>query len=187
MRLFGSYKEENILAKVKQGDGKAMRTLYDRNIEYMSAVCARYIADVETRKDILQDAFIKIISSIGSFHYRGEGSLKAWMLRITANEALNYLRQAASKQLVEYDDKLPDVAEEPEVEGLSPDVLRHLILRLPPGYRMVLNLYVFENKSHKEIAQLLGIGESSSASQFLRAKALLAKFINEYKKSHLND
>jgi len=60
-------------------------------------------------------------------------------------------------------------------------VINDLILSLPPGYRMVFNLYVFERKSHKEIAKLLGIGESSSASQFSRAKALLSKRIKEYK------
>ena len=76
---------------------------------------------------------------------------------------------------------MPDVAEEPDVDGIPDDVVNDLILSLPPGYRMVFNLYVFGRKSHKEIAEMLGIGESSSASQFSRAKALLAKRVKEYR------
>lgn len=90
-------------------------------------------------------------------------------------------------QFIEYGENVPDTADEPEVEGVPDDVINKLILSLPPGYRMVFNLYVFENKSHKEIARMLNIGESSSASQFSRAKALLAKRIKEYKTAHKND
>ena len=88
-----------------------------------------------------------------------------------------------SAGLIDYHEgELPDVVDEPDVEGIPDDVLNDLILSLPPGYRMVLNLYVFEQKSHKEIGRMLNIGESSSASQFSRAKALLAKRIKEYKR-----
>ena len=66
------------------------------------------------------------------------------------------------------------------MEQVPPKVLMEMVAHLPSGYRMIVNLYVFEGKKHKEIAQLLGIKESTSASQFLRAKRLLAKMINEY-------
>lgn len=68
------------------------------------------------------------------------------------------------------------------MEALSPQALQEMIGQLPIGYRTVLNLYVFEDKSHQEIAQLLGIKESSSASQLHRAKQMLARQINEYRK-----
>lgn len=68
------------------------------------------------------------------------------------------------------------------MEALSPQALQEMIGQLPTGYRTVLNLYVFEDKSHQEIAQLLGIKESSSASQLHRAKQMLARQINEYRK-----
>lgn len=93
-------------------------------------------------------------------------------------------KKSATYSFIEYGENVPDTADEPEVEGVPDDVINKMILSLPPGYRMVFNLYVFENKSHKEIARMLNIGESSSASQFSRAKALLAKRIKEYKTAH---
>lgn len=77
---------------------------------------------------------------------------------------------------------MPDLEsqDEPAVEKVPPQVLNQMIGELPDGYRVVLNMYVFEQKSHKEIAKELGIKESTSASQYLRAKKLLAKKINDY-------
>jgi RNA polymerase sigma-70 factor (ECF subfamily) len=77
---------------------------------------------------------------------------------------------------------VPDVPEEddPPISDVPPDVIHSMVSQLPTGYRMVFNLYVFENKSHREIASLLGIKEKSSASQLSRAKNLLAKMIRQY-------
>ena len=177
------YSESELLDLAARRDHAAMKAIYDRYVEYLAAACARYVGDENDRKDVLQEAFIKVFTSLDKFEFRGEGSFKAWMVRITVNEALRFLKRSMSNSFIEYDDKLPDVADEPEpeVDGIPDKVINDLILSLPPGYRMVFNLYVFERKSHKEIAKLLGIGESSSASQFSRAKALLSKRIKEYK------
>ena len=80
------------------------------------------------------------------------------------------------------DREVPDVPEEddPPISDVPPDVIHSMVSQLPTGYRMVFNLYVFENKSHREIASLLGIKEKSSASQLSRAKNLLAKMIRQY-------
>ncbi len=159
-----------------------MRQLYDRYIGYMTTAVARYISDEDDRKDVLQDSFIKIFDSLGRFTYRGEGSLRAWMTRITINEALQRLRREKRYDLFSPIEELQDDVEEPEdLDSLPPEVLLEMIASLPEGYRTVLNLFVFEDKSHKEIAQLLGIKENSSASQYHRAKALLAQKINAYK------
>lgn len=187
IKNYGKYKESDIVDLVAKRDRGAMKFLYDRYAEYLSAVCGRYIADESDKKDVLQECFIKIFMSLSSFEFRGEGSLKAWMARITVNESLKFLKKNAVYSFIEYGENVPDTADEPEIEGIPDDVINNLILSLPPGYRMVFNLYVFENKSHKEIAQLLNIGESSSASQFSRAKALLSKRIKEYKTAHKND
>jgi RNA polymerase sigma-70 factor (ECF subfamily) len=131
-------------------------------------------------KDILQDAFVKVFSKLDGFEYRGEGSLKAWMSRIVVNDSLKSLRSAGR---LKYVDELPDTEGEGEIEGM-PDVpvreLAEMIKSLPDGYRTVFNLFVFEKKSHREIAGLLGIKEDSSASQFFRARAMLAKKIKDY-------
>lgn len=174
--------EPQLLQSVIAGDAQAIRFLYDRYIGILTAVCMRYIVNTEDVKDVLQDSFVKILSSIARFDYRGEGSLKAWMVRVVVNESLSLLRQKERMDLLVADDALPDVMEEePEDGDVPPEVIMDLIRRLPTGYRTVFNLYVFEHKSHKEIADLLHIKENSSASQFHRAKEILAKGIMDYK------
>lgn len=187
MKAAKDYNEQDILRLIAARDTSAMRLLYDRFIGSMTAVCARYIPDGDDRKDVLQESFIRIMSSIGSYKHRGEGSLKGWMLRIAANESLRFLERNAPSRFVSYEADLPDVPDEPDVEGVPDDEINSMILKLPPGYRMVFNLYVFGNLSHKEIAKRLGIAESSSASQYMRARQTLARMIKEYRKTRFNE
>ena len=165
---------------VRDGDARGQRELYLRYAGYLTAVAARYLSDRDQVKDVLQEAFIRIFERFGSFRYRGEGSLRAWMSRVVVNDSLQALRRSDRLLPVE---ELPDTAgdEDPDVDEVPLDVLQGMISRLPDGYRTVFNLFVFEQLRHKEIAALLGIKENSSASQFLRAKALLAKEIKEYR------
>lgn len=106
------------------------------------------------------------------------------MARIVVNEALKYLKNAGRISTVP-EDRIPDIAdgEEPEVDDIPQPVLQDMIRQLPDGYRTVFNLFVFEEKSHREIAGMLGITESTSASQFHRARKILADKIREYRKS----
>ena len=106
------------------------------------------------------------------------------MRQVTVNEALKYLRRRKRRNTVQYRWDLPDQEEEeePDVGTVSQQALQEMIKALPDGYRTVLNLYAFEEKSHKEIADLLGITESTSASQLHRARAMLAKKIKDYQK-----
>ena len=168
---------------VGDGNARGQRELYDRYAGYLTAVARRYLGDDDCVKDVLQDAFVSIFRRFGSFSYRGEGSLQAWLTRIVVNGALHELR--GGKKLLAMD-TLPEFPgeEDPEVDGVPMDVLQKMIERLPDGYRTVFNLYVFEQMPHKEIAALLGIKENSSASQFLRAKAVLAREIKEYRKAN---
>lgn len=187
MSDYGKYGDDILVGLCTRGDGRAMKVIYDRYVEYLSAVCARYISGDDDRKDVLQESFVRIFTSLDKFCFHGEGSLKAWMIRIVVNESLRFLKKNTSYDFIDYDSKIPDVPEEPEVDGIPDDVINEMILSLPPGYRMVFNLYVFGNKSHKEISKILNIGESSSASQLSRAKALLSKRVKEYKATHKND
>lgn len=159
-----------------------MKVIYDQNVRYLSAICARYISAEDDLKDVLQESFIKIFSAIGKFDYKGAGSLKAWMKRIVVNEALMFLRKKDKKAFISLSEEPQEVLdeEEPQVEEVPPEILQSLIRDLPSGYRTVLNLYVFEQKSHKEISSLLGISENTSFSQFHRAKNLLAKRLKDY-------
>lgn len=162
---------------------EAKRRLYDRYSGIVMSVCMRYMGNRDDACDVLQDAFIKILTRIGEISFKGEGTLKSWIVRVTVNEALSALRRQVHFADT---DTLPDVPEEdePDVGKVPMEVLVRLIGELPNGYRTVFNMFVMERMGHKEIAQRLGIGVSSSASQLLRAKKILAREINEYIKQN---
>lgn len=186
MRLFiGKDSEQQLVKDVRKGDNAAIRKLYDTWSGYLFALCTRYVPDRDTAEDILQDGFMKIISSMDSFTWKGEGSLKAWISRIMVNETLQYLRRRKKSNFVEYSDTLPDAIDnepDPQIDRIPAAEIRRMIQELPDGYRTVFNLFVFEQKSHKEIAGMLGITESTSASQFHRARKILAQKIRDYEK-----
>ncbi len=173
---FGEDKERQIIQRLGRGDASAMDDLYALAADKLAGVCARYISAEADRKDILQESFIKIFTRIGSFDYRGHGSLMAWMTRIVVNESLLWLRQRQRDCFVAAVADVPDdVADDPpDTTVLSEDELLSAVQALPPGYRAVFNLYVVEGKSHQEISRLLHIKPDTSASQLHRAKRLLA-------------
>ena len=159
-----------------------MRRLYERYKGYAMSIGLRYIPDSDDVEDVVQDSFIKILTAIQRFDYRGEGSLKLWIGRTVANRAIDFIRQ---HERISFTGTIPDMPdEEPELERIPPNVLTNMIAQLPSGYRLVLNLYVFEHCSHREIAQRLGIRENSSSSQLSRAKMLLMKMMKDYIKQH---
>ena len=175
--------EERWLRKALDGDNTAIEWIYRKYVRYLSALCSRYITEDEDIKDVLQESFIKIFTSLDSFKYRGEGALKAWMAKITLNETLKFVRNNSRLPIDSIDDKDMNIADgdSMETEDISTDVLHQLIRELPDGYRTVFNLYVIDDKSHKEIAQLLGIKENTSASQLHKAKSMLAQKIKHYR------
>lgn len=172
--------EEQLIAALRQGDTSARRRVYERYVGYAMATALRYTAVRENAEDVVQDAFVKVLTTIDGFSYRGDGSLKAWVMRIVAHTACDFVR---SHERITLTDVPLDIAdEEPTDEESSPAVippkeLTLMIGQLPAGYRLVLNLYVFEHYSHREIAQRLGIREQSSASQLARARRLLRRMI----------
>lgn len=175
-------KEQYILSLFKEAHQQAMDKLYMQYADYMTGVCARYISDEDTIKDVLQESFIKIFTQIHKFEYRGKGSLKAWLTKVVVNEALMHLQKNKTILVPLQESNISDLPdEEPDVENLGTDVLFSFIQKLPDGYRAVFNLFVVEGKSHKEIAEILHIQPTTSASQFLRARKLLAEMIREYK------
>lgn len=180
--VFIGNKEQHLVERLQKGDKSAAREFYALYADSLAGVCSRYIADEEDLKDVLQNALVHIFSHITDFKYHGSGSLEAWAARIVVNESLKFLRTKEQYESLkmgyedfnEADDGFPSISEIP------PDAIQQMLSRLPIGYRTVLNLYVFEGKSHQEIAHLLGIKKDSSASQLHRAKKLLAKMINKY-------
>ena len=163
------HSERELAEMLQRGDASVMGKLYACYANYLTAVCSRYIIDYEDTRDVLQESFIKIFTKGSSFKYREEGSLKAWLRQIVVNESLTFLKKKERNNLVEF--ILPKI---------PIDVLYQMIRALPPGNRIVFNLYAIEGRTHKEIAELLGIQETTSISQLSRAKKMLAKKIKKY-------
>ncbi|MFI3259997.1 MAG: sigma-70 family RNA polymerase sigma factor [Rikenellaceae bacterium] len=172
-------REERLIEDVKRGGSEAKRLLYDTYAGALYSVAMRYVGRRDVAEDMVHDSFIKVFRSFEGFSYRGEGSLKAWMVRITINTSLEWLR--AQKRMGEIADlEGVEAEEEPtisEVEQIPQEILMRLIGELPDGYRTIFNLFCVEGYSHREIAKELGIKEKSSSSQLLRAKRLLASKI----------
>lgn len=177
--------EEQLTQRLKEGDNEARKELYERFAGKLLSLVQRYVGNRDEAEDVLHDAFILVFTDrIRLFTWRGNGSLEAWMRRVFTNHVLSYL---AHQRHLEVDDvdHLPDTPddEDDNSPGVDMEVVHRLIGELPTGYRTVLNLFLIEGWSHAEIAEKLGIGESTSASQYLRAKKMLKTKITNYIKS----
>ncbi len=175
--------DDSIIEGCVAGKRSAQSALYRKFSSVMLAVCLRYAQNRDEAEDILQEAFLKIFQNIGS--YRKEGSFEGWMKRIMINHALNYYRK--NRKLPFHEDidninetEILDKDEQPVNHSpVSAEKLIALIQLLPPGYRMVFNMYVFEEYSHKEISETLNISENTSKTQLLKARRMLRKKLSD--------
>lgn len=161
----------------------AQHELYRVYSDRLMAICVRYMGDRDEAEDLLHESFIKIYHTIYRFDWRGEGSLRAWIERVTVNSAIERLRKQKRDIMVpsmQHIDPAEEQIEESMVEEIGIDRLYGFIEELPDGYRTIFNMYCIDGYSHKDIAQELGISHKSSASQLSRARATLAKRIKEY-------
>lgn len=180
--------EETLIAGCQSGKRKCQSQLYRTFAPRMLGVCLRYATDRDTAEDILQEGFIKVFGNIGNF--RGEGSLEGWIRRIMVNTALTWFKakrkQGFTEDIDTMDEKgLSDALDSEggeNLEILSPDEVMGLIQQLPDGYRMVLNMYVFEGLSHRDIAENLDISENTSKSQLSKARRYLRKLAEAVEK-----
>lgn len=170
-----------LVERIRKKDPGAMSQLYQMYVGELSSVCYRYVPNENDARDVLQNSFVKIFTSMATVEYHNEPLFRGWLKRVVINEALVYLRERRKLQFTELHEADVQLApdEEPDLELITADQLHKLISELPNGYRTVVNLYVFEDYSHRQIAELLGITESTSASQLYYAKRLLAKKIKE--------
>ena len=177
--------EQRLVKRLQQGDKTAAKEFYARYAGSLAGVCARYIADDDDLKDVFQNAFLHIFSHIGDFEYRKEGSLEAWATKVVVNESLKFLRTSKQHELLQPDYDVVDESEADfSVSDIPPDIILQMLNRLPTGYRTVLNLYVFEGKNHIEIGKELGINNKSSASQLVRARAILKEKVLEWRRKN---
>lgn len=178
--------EHNIVAMVEASDVReALSTIYTHYARYLFAIAQRYVADDDKVNDVLQDSFVKVYSSINSFKWNGNGSLKAWLKRIVVNEALRAVRSETRHGTHPLDDNINVTDDDAAlVDKVDADMLMQSIRQLPVDYRSVFNLYVLDGYSHREISQQLGITTTASAVKLLRAKKILKTQLSKYIESH---
>jgi RNA polymerase sigma-70 factor, ECF subfamily len=174
--------DEELAKGCRQGDPKAQKQLFDRFSGKMLGVCARYADSIEEAEDVLQESFIKIFNRIDS--YKGEGSLEGWIRRVMVNTSLDQLRKNKAFSNTVHLDMINSepTSEDYTIEELSAKDLLKLMKTMPRGFRTVFNLYAIEGFNHKEIAAQLGITESTSKSQYSRAKMYFQKLITNTEK-----
>jgi RNA polymerase sigma factor (sigma-70 family) len=176
--------EEAILQGCLKHNAAAQSELYFRYSPKMLAACYRYAHNREDAEDMLQEGFIKVFSQIHTFENRG--ALEGWIRRIMVHTCINILKK--NKRFNESVDIIHATGVQVREESI-PSIIQakevvECIRILPIGYRTVLNLYAIEGFSHKEIAAMLDIEESTSRSQYTRAKSMLEDILVRKKILH---
>lgn len=177
-----------------QGDRRSQRRVYEMFYGKMMAVCMRYTKNTDQAKDILQDAFIKVFNSMEKFNRAG--SFEGWIRRIVVNTAIDQFRRSKNAYLLlgeersiedfgdqDSEDVIADEEADEEWDVKPADVI-NAMQKLTPAYRAVFNLYVFEELTHKEIAEMLGINIGTSKSNLAKAKHNLKKLLTKEHKLH---
>ncbi|MDD6363801.1 MAG: sigma-70 family RNA polymerase sigma factor [Bacteroidales bacterium] len=172
-------KEQKIIDACLKGDRAAQKQLFDRFAPVMYSVCLRYVGDREVAQDLLQDGFVTLFTKLDS--YKGDGSFEGWVRRIFINTALMYLRKKDALRMTEDLDNVRNLSSDipTQIENIGYGELMKLIAQLPPGFRTVFNMYVVEGYSHKDIAEELGITETTSRTQLSRARNWLQARIKD--------
>ena len=191
--------EELIIAGCRKFEKDAQKVLYEKYVATFRAICKRYTSDVDEANDLLHDCFIKIFMNIEQ--YKGSGSFEGWLKRIIINASINWYKVNKKTQHYNLDDvKEPVAYEDDNLDNeednndvkttiMNADFTKEEILQavnqLPEGFKLVFNLYVFEDYKHKEIAEELNIDINTSKSQLSRARKLLQKKLMELCKNKI--
>jgi len=181
---------ETIIKGCIKKDRKAQKELYERFSPYLYGIALRYAGNEDDAKDYLHDGFLKIFDKIHKYNF--SGSFEGWIRQVFINFVIDQLKK---RKNVEYNDEVSNetyselvedsfnTIEESELSKIKIEVLLKMIEKLPPAYKLVFNMYVMEGYSHKEIAEYLGISESTSKSNYFRAKKKLREMIEKYIKT----
>jgi RNA polymerase sigma factor (sigma-70 family) len=179
LETIGIHLHQDIIDRCKAGDRQAHYKLYTLYSRSMFNVCYRIIKDEASAEDVLQESFINAFKNLQK--YRGDAAFGAWLKRIVVNKAITYISRNKLERLP--DDEHFDIIDETDDDlrefPFTIDTVKQAILSLPDGYRTVLSLYLLEGYDHEEIGQVLDISESTSKSQFSRAKKKLLEILND--------
>jgi RNA polymerase sigma-70 factor (ECF subfamily) len=185
--------QQELIDGCLKGDSRSQHAIYKMYYGKMKAVCLRYASSTDEAKDMVQDGFIKVFSSLEKFE--GNGSLEGWIRRIMVNLSIDQYRK--KKHTVDLDLEnskhyVEESAEEedeqgPDIYDFQPHHIVEAMQQLTPVYRTVFNLYVFENFSHQEISEKLGISLGTSKSNYSKAKKNMKKILIKNKINESNE
>jgi len=168
---------QEIIDQCREGSQKAQFQLYKLYYRPMFSICMRLLNNATEAEDVMQEAFLNAFTKIDS--YKGEVSFGAWLKRIVINRSLDYLKKRKVKfeEINEKINHLPDY--QMEIKEVKMEVIKDAIQNLPDGYRVVLSLFLIEGYAHEEISEILGISNSNSRTQYLRAKNKLRELLKD--------
>ena len=166
----------DIIELSKAGNSQAQFQLYQLYAKAMYNICYRIMNSREEAEDMLQESFTEAFMKIDTFRF--ESAFGAWLKRITVNKCINALKKRKAEMV--YTDAMPvSVYEEEDFDprGLTVEQVQHALEEMPEGYRLVFSLFLLEGYDHGEIAQILGISESTSKSQYARARQKIQQIL----------
>jgi len=170
--------EQTLVQQCLCGDAQAQERLYRRYVDAMYNIIVRMVSETAYAEDVLQEAFTKVFRNLHTF--KGDSTLGAWIKRITINTALNFMRKNGRLRWTELQDNhCTEVPETPELtQNWDMRRIHQAIKQLPEGCRVVFSLYLLEGYQHQEIASIMNISESTSKTQYRRARQLLREMLH---------
>jgi RNA polymerase sigma factor (sigma-70 family) len=165
--------ESELIRACVSGRSDAQRELYDRFKAKMFAMCLRYAGSRAQAQDMLQEGFVQVFTDLHQF--RQEGSFEGWVRRVILHVIYRELRRQPHFLPFNQDEEsvFQPIEPDDDIRQRTARELIEMMQHLAPGFRTVLNMYIFEGYNHKEISNILGISEGTSKSQYMRAKAAL--------------
>lgn len=168
---------QEIIDQCREGNAKAQFQLYKLYYKPMYSICLRIINNETEAEDVMQEAFLNAFKKIDT--YKGEVSFGAWLKKIIINRSLDVLKKRKVK-FEEINEKTNQIADyQMDIKEVNVQLIKDAIQKLPDGYRVVLSLYLIEGYDHEEISEILGISNSNSRTQFLRAKNKLRELLKD--------
>ena len=172
---------DELIERCLRGDTLGYKELYQRYSKAMFNTCLRMLNNVPEAEDVLQESFIEAFKNLQGFEYRT--SFGGWLKQICINRCINQLKKRKidwidMEKIAGYDSVEELTVDEIEI-ALKVESVKKAIMKLPDGYRTVLNLYLLEGYDHEEIAAILNVAESTTRTQFMRAKQKLLQLLKE--------
>ncbi len=175
------FSEEKLIKECIKGNRKAQKELYDKYNALLFALCLRYTQTREEAEDIMITGFMKIFESLPN--YKHEGSFEGWIKKILIHKAIDYFRtnKKYSMNLNIEEVEIASTTVNTAYQDMSTQYILKQIQSMPNGYRQIFNLYAIEGYKHGEIAEMLNISESTSKTQYAKAKKWLQCRLKDYK------